>query len=334
MTSTIRPFGMTVDGRKVQAIDLVSSARRARVLTYGASLQDLRLAGTPWPLTLGSDLLAAYEGPLRYAGAVVGPVANRIGGGVAVIGGRLCSFDLNEPRATLHGGATGTSAQVWRIAEASDSAATLTLDLPDGLGGFPGNRHLRAIYALEGNALTLTLEATSDAPTLLNLAPHSYWSLDGRSTTEGQILTVAAEGYTPTDADKLPTGAVANVAGTLFDLRGGVSLQPVARYDINLCLGGQSGLLRKVAQLQGLSGVTLTLETTAPGMQVYDGAGLDSGHFPGLTGQAYGPFAGIALEPQLWPDAVHHPGFPSHLFENGETFRQVTRYSIDRTEPA
>ncbi len=334
MTGRVRQFGVTDDGKPVAVIDLKSSQLHARVLTYGATLQDLRLAGVPWPLTLGSDLLAAYQGPMRYAGAIVGPVANRIGGGVAVIGGRPCTFDLNEPRATLHGGVGGTSAQVWRIEQVNDSAATLALDLPHGLGGFPGHRQIRAHYALDGKALTLTLEATTDAPTLMNLAPHSYWALDGRPTTEGQILTVAADRYTPTDDDKLPTGAVDSVAGTVFDLRQGRRLEPVAHHDINLCLADAAGPLRPVARLQGLSGVTLTLATTAPGLQVYDGAGLDTGHFPGLTGQAHRAFAGIALEPQLWPDAVHHLGFPSHLLEKGETFRQVTRYILDRPEPA
>jgi len=104
------------------------------------------------------------------------------------------------------------------------------------------------------------------------------------------------------------------MSGTIFDMRQGIRLESVARHDINLCLAGATGPLRKVARLQGLSGVTLTVETTAPGLQVYDGSGISSEHFPGLTGQAYGPFAGIALESQLWPDAIHHPGFPSHLF--------------------
>ena len=331
MAGTVMDFGTTRDGRRVQAVDLHGSALRARILTYGATLQDLRLAGTPWPLTLGSDRLAAYEGPLRYAGAVVGPVANRIAGGAAIIGGQTCTFDRNEPQATLHGGSTGTSAQIWQIEEASDSTVTLALDLPDGLGGFPGNRRLSTTYRLDGDALELTLGATSDAPTLFNLAHHSYWALDGRATTEGQILTVAADRYLPVDTDKLPTGSVAGVAGTVFDLRQGTRLGQTPQFDINLCPADAPGPLRKVATLRGATGVTMTLETTAPGLQVYDGAGLDGGHFPGLTGQPIGPFAGIALEPQLWPDACHHPGFPSHLFENGETFRQVTRYRFTRT---
>lgn len=331
MSGTVRPFGTAAGGHPVDVIELRSGALRARVLTLGATLQDLRLAGTPWPLTLGSDSLAAYEGPLRFAGAIVGPVANRIAGGRATIAGRDCILDRNEPRATLHGGSTGTSALIWRIAAVSDAEVTLALDLPDGLGGFPGNRRLAVTYALEGAALTLTLAATTDAPTLLNLAPHSYWSLDGRPTAEGQILTVAADRYTPVDADKLPTGAIESVAGTVFDLRRGVRLEPVARFDINLCLADAAGPLRKVATLRGRSGVAMALETTAPGLQVYDGAGLDGGHFAGLTGQPIGPFAGIALEPQFWPDAVHHPGFPSHLFETKETFRLVTRYAFTRT---
>ena len=150
-------------------------------LTLGATLQDLRLAGTPWPLTLGAQSVAAYEGPCRWFGSVAGPVANRIAGAQAMIGGKVCRFDPNEnSRTTLHGGATGTDAQVWALTDQTADSMTLTLDLPDGLGGFPGNRRISACYRLTGPAtLRLTLTATSDQPTLMNLANHSYWNLDG-----------------------------------------------------------------------------------------------------------------------------------------------------------
>jgi CheY-like chemotaxis protein len=43
----------------------------------------------------------------------------------------------------------------------------LDLTLADGDGGFPGRRQIIADYAVSGAALTLTLSATTDAPTLM-----------------------------------------------------------------------------------------------------------------------------------------------------------------------
>jgi aldose 1-epimerase len=44
------------------------------------------------------------------------------------------------------------------------------------------------------------------------------------------------------------------------------------------------------------------------------------------------PFAGLALEPQNWPDAPNRSGFPSALLRAGEVYRQITRYRISMAE--
>lgn len=329
------PFGKTADGRSVRAVTLRNAGLTARIITYGATLQDLRMAGVPWPLVLGSDQLAAYEGPLIYAGAIVGPVANRIAGSVLAIGGTDFRLRPNEGPNLLHGGAAGTHARIWRIERVTGDAVALGLDIPAGSDGLPGNRHLRAEYSLTGDgALLLVLGATTDAPTPVNLAMHSYWNLDGRATTAGHRLTVAADRYTPTDAALLPLGAVLPVAGTAHDLRDGQTLSDQPRFDTNFCLSDALRPLHAVAMLTGASGVTLHLATTAPGLQVYDGANLAGGPFPGLTGQPYGPFAGIALEPQMWPDAPHHPAFPDIILHPGAVWQQQTRMRFTRANPA
>ena len=334
MSPAIRPFGHTRDGRAVDVIRISAGDLTAQVITFGAALQDLRLAGTPRPLTLGSDSLAAYEGPLRNAGAICGPVVNRIAGAQAVIGGKRLRFDPNEGPNLLHSGDTGMDRQVWTVADTTADSVTLRIDLPDGLGGFPGNRRVTARYSIRKPAvLRLDITAETDRPTLMNPAPHSYWNLDGRATTEGQRLAVLADRRTVLDAALLPTGEVAPVAGTDFDLRGGTELTDRPRFDTNFCLAEAAQPLSRAATLHGRSGVTLDLWTTAPGLQVYDAQRLDSQPWPELTGQPYGNFAGVALEPQLWPDAPHHPGFPSIVLQPGETFRQETEIRLSRRDP-
>lgn len=335
MPERVAVFGQTVDGRKVHAVRLRCGQLAATVLTLGATLQDVRLAGTPWPLTLGANSVAAYEGPCRWFGSIVGPVANRIEGARANIDGRLCKFDANEAgRTTLHSGASGTDAQLWSIAAVDETSVTLTLTLPDGMGGFPGTRQITAHFKLSAPAtLTLTLAAETDAPSLMNLANHSYWNLDGADTTAGHQLQVMADHYLPTDDLGIPL-AQTPVADTLFDLRQPALLSRDRPIDHNFCLASADRQLQDVAILYGSRGVSMTVATTAPGLQIYDGAWINSHPFPGLMGQVYGARAGVAIEAQHWPNAPHRPDFPSVSLLPGRTYHQQTRWRFSRSESA
>ncbi|MBW0158345.1 aldose epimerase family protein [Sedimentimonas flavescens] len=328
MSADIREFGKLADGRVVRATTLRAGELSARILTLGATLQDLRLAGTPWPLVLGSDLPGAYMSSLNWCGAVVGPVANRIGGARARIDGRDHRFTPNEGPNLLHSGDDGISGLIWELTEAAGDAVTLQCDLAHGFGGFPGHRMIRVTYRIASPAtLEITLSAQSDRETLMNLAHHPYWNLDGTGTTSGHSLSVAASRVLPT-RESLPLGPVP-VEGTPYDLRQARALPDLPPLDHNYCLDA-ADTPRPVARLTGERGVTLVLETDAPGLQVYDGRGLDSTPYPGLTGQPYKARAGLALEPQLWPDAPNHPDFPSIALRPGQEWRQKTRYTLSR----
>lgn len=324
-------FGLLPDGRQVHRLTLAAGDLTVSILTLGAILNDLRHAAAPFPLTLGTRDLAAYLGPMAYYGAIVGPVANRIAGATAQVGGKTLTLIANERgRTTLHGGPAGTHGQIWKVAEHAPDRARLTLDLPDGAEGWPGNRHITATYRLAAPAmLQLELTANTDAPTLINLANHSYWSL-GPNGLQGHRLHIPADRYTPVDADLIPTGA-APVEGTAFDFRTTAPVGPEAatRLDHNFCLADARRDTPALAcRLTGPTGVTLTIETTEPGLQVYDAARNDTTPFDGYTRAPYGPFSGVALEAQCWPDAPHHPDFPSVELLPGQTYRQVTRWTI------
>jgi aldose 1-epimerase len=324
MPASTKPFGQTADGQTVQAVQIGTADLTVTLLTIGAALQDVRLPGVAHSLTLGGPDMAAYLGPMGYLGTVVGPVANRIAGSRATIAGREYHFPPNEGTNLLHGGATGTQTRVWRLEDASETTARLSLTLPDGQGGFPGRRLITAEYSVSGAALTLTLSATTDAPTLMNLANHSYWNLNGTPTTAGHTLTVVAETWLPTGADGIPTGEQRAVAGA-FDLRQPRLIDGTEGWDHNFCHCPAPRARTDVATLTD-DHLRLTLATTEPGLQVYDGRALNTGPFPGHSGHPYGPFAGLALEAQRWPDAPHQPGFPPVTLDPGETYRQVTQW--------
>ncbi|WP_102223467.1 aldose epimerase family protein [Acidimangrovimonas sediminis] len=328
-----RTFGFAPDGSPVMRTAITGGGLSAQIITWGAGLQDVRRAGTPHPLVLGSPDLAAYQGPMRYFGAVVGRVANRIAGGTAMLEGKRLTLDRNEDgRTTLHGGTRGTSQYNWRLDGQDEGACRLSLRLPDGEGGFPGAMDLAATYAIEevagGAALTLTLEATTDRPTFCNLASHAYWTLDGGPDLSAHSLRIAAGSYLPVDAARIPVaGPPVPVAGTGFDYRAARPLPGPEPLDHNFCLDVSGEGLHPACALSA-GGLALEIETTEPGLQVYDAARMDTGAAATLHGRPYGAHAGLALEPQRWPDAPNRPDFPSVALRPGETYRQRSRFII------
>ena len=145
----ITPFGTTATGQDVACVTLSGHGLTVAIITKGATLQSVRLAGVDHDLTLGSNSLADYEGKMRHHGSLVAPVVNRFKGATAPIDGKLRMFEANQDgKHTLHCGAAGTQHKVWNVVEANDTAVTLALDLPDGEGKMPGNRHVTARFSL------------------------------------------------------------------------------------------------------------------------------------------------------------------------------------------
>jgi aldose 1-epimerase len=328
LTADLEIFDRLPDGRPVERIHLRGPRLSASLLTLGATVQDLRLAGIDRPLVLGFPDVASYLGAGLYVGAIVGRFANRIGHGRFTLDGVARQADRNFlGRHLLHGGAEGTHAQLWKITEVGPDHASLRLDLADGHMGFPGAMRIEARFSVADDSLDILLRAEADAATPCNLAHHGYFDLDGHADIHGHILQIAADHYLPVDDDLIPTGVIAPVDGTAFDFR---KPRPVGTtsYDHNFCLAKARRPLTAVARLEGQSGLAMTVETTEPGLQVYDGR-----HFTGpegLDGRRYGPYAGLALEAQGWPDAPNRPAFPDTILRPGQQWQARTRYRFGR----
>ncbi len=322
--ASITDFGTTASGQAVHRITLSNGSLTAAILTKGATLQSVRLAGTAHDLTLGSDRLADYEGKMRHHGSLVAPVVNRFSGARAPIGGKTFQFEANQSdRHTLHFGASGTQHKIWAIAEASDRAVTLELELPAGEGNMPGKRSVQATFAVTALGLRLDVTATTDALTLFNAANHSYWNLDGSDSWAGHQLRILADRYLPVTPDFCPTGEIAGVDGSIFDLRQMREITPgTDEYDHNFCLSDAREPLRDVLWLKGASGLAMTIATTEAGVQVYDGRNAAR---PGR-----GFYEGLAIEPQMWPDAPNHARFPGIELSPGETYRHTTVWGFSR----
>ena len=72
--------------------------------------------------------------------------------------------------------------------------------------------------------------------------------------------------------------------------------------------------------------------TTEPGVQLYTANSL--GRVGGKRGTRHDRHAGLCLEAQHFPDAVHQPGFPSVILRPGDIYRQATIYAFAGPPPA
>jgi aldose 1-epimerase len=350
-------FGKTPDGIEVEAITLTNGhGVSATIITYGATLQSLIApdrTGAKADIALGFADAGAYVKNASYFGASVGRFANRIGKGKFSLDGKAYQLALNNNGvAALHGGVKGFDKQVWKVVDVKRgpvASVTFSHVSPDGDEGYPGTLTATATYALgENNDLTITYGATTDKPTIVNLTNHALFNLAGEGSPDGamgNVLTLAADGYTPVDAELIPTGAITPVAGTPFDFRTPHAVAERLRdasdpqivvgrgYDHNMVLTGKAGGAPRLAArlADPKSGRVLEILSDQPGIQFYTGNFID-GTMVGKSGKIYRQGDGIALEPQHFPDAPNKPAFAPVRLDPGQTYSNtmVFRLTTDK----
>jgi aldose 1-epimerase len=348
-----KPYGRLPDGTAVDQFTLRNpSGMTADVITYGAILTALRVgdrAGALANVVLGYASLEDYRADDASYGATIGRYANRIAGGRFAIDGTAYELALNNGPNAIHGGPTGFSKRVWQ-AEAGNTpdgaALLLRYASADGEEGYPGTLSVEARYTLTSDALRIDYVASTDKPTVLNLTNHSYFNLagEGAGPIYDHEIMIAADAFTPTDTNAIPTGEIRSVAGTPFDFRGAKAIGLRIRepdeqillgrgYDHNFVLRPNSSPdARFAARLSDpRSGRVMEVLTTEPGLQLYTGNFLNGRH-RGAGGRNYRQSDGLCLETQHFPNSPNQPSFPSTVLRPGETFRSRTeyRFSVDR----
>jgi aldose 1-epimerase len=330
-------FGYTEEGESVHRLSISDGVLTATIMSWGAAVQDLRMNGHDAPLVLGFQNFADYPAHSPYFGATAGRVANRIGFGKFKIDGIEHQSELNlAGRHTLHSGKQGIGKRNWQIVEHGKDFVRLEIIDPDGQAGFPGNVKITNEYRVEGGTLHVLIQATTDVPTLVNIAHHSYFNLEDGGATDclDHHVKIAADAITELDGELIPSGALNLVAGTPYDFRAFAPLRhdtpdgPFA-HDINYCVSAARTKLRPVAWAKAVkSGVEMEVSSTEPGMQLYTGSKIGGRPANGLFGKPYEAFGGFCFEAQCWPDAPNHPHFPSIELRPGETYEQTTVYGF------
>jgi aldose 1-epimerase len=282
-----------------------------------------------------------------YFGAIIGRYANRIANGAFTLNGTTYHLPQNNGPNTLHGGPMAYNTKVWSASEKKTANAVsliLTYTDPDGYNGFPGAVTTTVTYTLDAsNAFRIHYGATTTKPTVINYTNHTYFNLAGEGSGDvyGQELRINSEKFTPTNANLIPTGTFASVAGTPFDFRHmkaigrdirnasapeGNQLVLAHGFDHNWILQGGSGLKLAAVALDPRSGRKVTTFTTEPGLQVYTGNFL-VGDLVGTSGRTYRQGDAFTLETQHYPDSPNHigqAGWPSVVLNPGQTFQSTT----------
>ena len=326
MTQSHRISLATSDQQRGITVDL---------LNRGAAVAGIRVHGVgnlpevDTVLRYASD--TDYDADPFYLGSTVGPVANRLDAGLLDLPGGSFQLAINEPdrKNLLHGGDLGLHQQIFQPSPTRDShRLVFSLALAHLSDGFPGDRLVTIRYELiDPTSLQCDFMASTDRPTVMNLANHAYFNLGG--PLEAHELRIFATGYTPANDRQIPTGAIVSLSETTdegddLDFRDWRAIRDQA-LDHNFVLY-QGAKLREAASLRlAESNLQLDVLSTQPALQVYTGDGLTS---------PFAPRGGICLEAQGFPDAPNQPGFPSILLEPGQTYRQRTVYRFREMKEA
>lgn len=347
------PWGVMPNGSPVDAYTLTNAnGIEVCVLTLGGIIASLRTPdrdGAMDDIVLGVSTVTAYLTRSPYFGAIVGRSANRIARGQLTIGAQRYALPINDGPNHLHGGVSGFDKKNWtgKILKSDDGVAVrLSLVSADGEEGYPGRLNVTVRYLLtDDNRLMVDYTATTLRPTVVNLSQHSYFNLAGTRQADilGHELTLECDAFTPVDATLIPTGEIAPVDGTPFDFRTATpigarigdahpQLEVGGGYDHNFVVRRVAAGLQPAAFVrEPLTGRTLAVATTEPGMQLYTGNALD-GSVIGKQGAPYGPRSGFCLETQHFPDAPNQPSFPSTVLQPDGRYRSRTvfTFGVDR----
>lgn len=344
-----RPFGELAGGRRVELYTLENAAGlTARIMTYGSTLVSIHAPdrnGSFEDVLLGFDALDGYVAPHPYFGAAIGRYANRIARGRFTLEGVTYQLACNDGSNHLHGGRAGFDKRLWTAGVRScggEPCLEMHYRSSDGEEGYPGTLDACVRYTLnEAGDLTVGYRARCDRPTIVNLTHHPYFDLSGRGGEHGildHVLHLPGSRFLPVDEMLIPTGEMQPVHGSCMDFTVPCALRPrVTQADRQLRIAGggydhawvladAGTALRLAARVhEPISGRSLEVHTTQPGVQFYSGNQLD-GAIRGRRRIRYVRHAGFCLEPQRHPDTPNRPSFPSAVLRPGELYEETTIY--------
>lgn len=346
-----KKFQTMINGDSVQLYTLKNDKGMEVCITnFGGRIVSVMVpdkTGDMKDVVLGFDSIVDYINVPSDFGASIGRYANRIKQGQFILDGDTIHLPQNNFGHCLHGGPKGWQYQVYKANLLNDSTLELTRFSPDGDSNFPGNVTATVTYQLtDDNAIDIKYAATTDKKTIINMTNHSYFNLSGNpaNAATDHILYVNADSYTPVDSTFMTIGEIVTVKDTPMDFNTPKTIgQDIDKFDFvqlkngngfdhNWVLNTAGDISKVAARLNSpVSGITLEVFTSEPGIQVYTGNFLD-GTVTGKKGIVYNQRASVCLETQHYPDSPNKTEWPSVILEPGQTYNSecIYKFSVEK----
>lgn len=341
-------LGFSDGGDAIVMYEMVNAGgARIRLINIGAALVSVEVPDKNGKLTdvcLGFKMPDYYLKETAAMGKSVGRYANRIALGRFSLNGKEYSLATNNGVNHLHGGPTGFQYRIW-TSRVETNRVVFSYVSPNGEEGFPAEVGVEAVYDWsDDNELEITYFAKSDGDTIVNLTNHAYFNLNGESSGSvlSQTLQLNCSEYLPTDETQIPLGNLVSVKDTPMDFTTAKALgkdieanfealRIGAGYDHAWAIDGwEKGKLSYVGELYSVdSGISMSIHTTQPGVQVYTGNWL-KGCGESKSGRMYENRDGVAIECQNFPDSPNKPQFPSPVLHEDDVYEEhiVYKFSV------
>ena len=342
-------FQTTVNGKQTDLYILKNSlGNEVAVTNYGGAIVAIMVPdkdGNIANVIQGHDNIQdVINSPEPYLSTLIGRYGNRIKEGKFQLNGKEYQLAVNNGKNALHGGPTGFHARVWDANQVNERAIVLKYVSSYGEEGYTGEVIVWVAYTFtDNNELIIKYQATTNKKTIINLTHHAFFSLQGIAnptpTINDQICQINADFYLPIDETSIPTGEILKVAGTPFDF---TQAKPIGQdidadneqikngngYDHCFVLNKkETGELTFAAFLkEPVSGRTLEVYTTEPGMQVFTDNFANG--YQGQHGATFPRRSAVCFECQHFPDTPNRPYFPPVTLQPGETYTQKTIYKF------
>lgn len=342
-------FQTTINGKKTDLFVLKNSkGHEVAVTNYGGAVVAIMVPdrnGNIANVIQGHDNIQdVIASPEPYLSTLIGRFGNRICKGKFTLNEKEYQLVINNGENSLHGGPTGFHTRVWEAQKLNDNSIALLYTSAYGEEGFTGEVKVCVEYTFTDNdEFIIEYLATTNKKTIINLTHHGYFSLAGIAnptpTVDSQICELNADYYLPIDDTQIPTGEIRLVAGTPFDFRkpkaigqdidaDDEQIRNGAGYDhcfvLNKKEEGELSYAGKITE--PVSGRTMTVYTTEPGVQMYTDNWANG--YPGQHGATFPRRSAVCLECQHFPDSPNHPYFPSVVLKPYRKYKQKTIYAF------
>lgn len=333
------PFGTLQNGQEAKLFKLTNSKGATVELTdYGTRILSITVPdknGVMSDVILGHDTLSEYEANRgSYFCGTIGRYANRLLDGKFAIDGVEYQLPINEVRdgcgIHIHGGKEGFDCKIWESEIIGNNCVRFSRVSPAGEEGYPGTLHCSATFIWDNsNTLTISYEATTDAPTIINLTNHLYVNLQGEDfgNSMNHQMQINSSEWVRSNKYLVPE-SIESVEGTPCDYRQLKQLgSELNGSSINWNIDGYDGTtLREACRVKDpASGRELIISSTEPALLVYTCSGLRGTGKGGKSFQAYGA---LVLEPHHLPNSPQNPSFPTCTLRPGEVFTSVSTYQF------